>query len=33
MGEEMCVSRWLESFTDKIPQMSETDEDHIADVG
>ena len=29
----MGVSRWLESFADEISQMSETDEDHVADVG
>ena len=29
----MCVSRWLESFSDEISQMPETDEDHVADVG
>ena len=31
--QEVGVSRWLESFADKIPQMSKTDEDHITDVG
>ena len=33
MGEEVSVSRWFEPFTDEIPQMSEGDEDHVADVG
>ena len=33
VGQEVGVSRWLESFADKIPQMSKTDEDHVTDVG
>lgn len=33
VGEEVCVSRGLESFSKEIPQMTETDEDHVADVG
>ena len=32
-GEEMSVSRWLESFANEISQMSETDEDHVAGIG
>jgi hypothetical protein len=31
--EEVGVSRRLESFTKKVSQMPEADEDHIADVG
>jgi len=33
MGQEMCVSRRLEPFTNEIPQMPETDQDHVTDVG
>ena len=31
--EEVGVSRRFESFSEEIPQMAETDEDHVADVG
>ena len=33
VGEEMGVSRWLEPFANEVPQMSETDENHVTNVG
>lgn len=33
MGEEVSVSRGFESFSEEIPHMPETDEDHVADIG
>lgn len=33
MRQEVSVSRRFESFPEEIPQMPETDEDHVADVG
>ena len=33
VGQEVRVSRWLESFADEIPQMPKTDENHVTDVG
>lgn len=31
--KEVCVSGRFESLAEKIPQMPETNEDHVADVG
>ena len=33
MRQEVRVSRMLESFSEKISQMSKTDEDNIAEIG
>lgn len=33
MRKEVCVSRRFKSLAEEIPQMPQTNEDHVADVG